>query len=103
MILVANRTLHKFGSLSPPNEKEKVFSDSFIREDESIEFVTKLKAMEYAQSCGICSKPERNFYRENNSAIENENRKTKFQVKLPKLQLKHFNKCVELAKYLGSF
>ena len=29
--------------LRPPNEKEKELSDSSIREDESIEFVTKLK------------------------------------------------------------
>ena len=30
--------------LSPPNEKEKYFSNSSIREDESIEFITKLKS-----------------------------------------------------------
>ena len=39
--------------LCPPNEKEKELSDSLIRVDESIEFVTKLKVllkdMEFAQ------------------------------------------------------
>ena len=73
---------------SPANEKEKELSDSLIQEDESIEFVTKLKVllkdMEFAQ------KPERNFHCENNPTSENENRKTKLQVKLPKLELKPF-------------
>ena len=47
--------------LSPPNKKEKELSYSLIREDESIEFVTKLKVMEYAQRCGICWKPWNKF------------------------------------------
>ena len=75
--------------LTPLNEKEKELSDSLIREDESIEFMTKLKFllkdMEFAQ------KPERNFYRELNRTSENENKKTKLQVKLPKLELKPFD------------
>ena len=49
------------GLLNPPNEKQKELSDSLIREDESIEFVTKLKIMEYAQRYGICSKPWKKF------------------------------------------
>ena len=36
--------------------------------------------MEFAQ------KPEGNFYREKNPTSENENRKTKLQIKLPKLE-----------------
>ena len=61
--------------LSPPNEKERELYNNFIREDESIEFVLKLKVllkdMEFPQ------KPERNFQRENNPTPKNENRKNK--------------------------
>ena len=75
--------------LSRPNEKERELYNNFIREDESIEFVLKLKVllkdMEFPQ------KPERNFHRENNPTPKNENRKTKLQVKLPKLELKSFD------------
>ena len=78
--------------ISPLNEKEKELSDSLIRDDGSIEFMTKLKVllkdMEFAQ------KPERNFHRELNPTSENENRKTKLQVKLPKLELKPFDRSV---------
>ena len=41
--------------------------------------------MEFAQ------RPERNFHRKNNPTSENENRKTKLQVKLPKVKLKPFD------------
>ena len=41
--------------------------------------------MEFAQ------KPEGNFHREKNLISENENRKTKLQIKLPKLKLKPFD------------
>ena len=75
--------------LSPSNEKERELYDNFIREDEPIEFLLKLKVllkdMEFPQ------KPERNFHRENNPTPKNENRKTKLQVKLPKLELKSFD------------
>ena len=76
--------------LSPPNEKERELYDNFISKDESIEFVLKLKVllkdMEFPQ------KPERNFHRENNPTPKNEKRKTKLQVKLPKLELKSFDR-----------
>ena len=36
----------------------------------------------------FAQKPERNFYRENNPTLENENIKTKSQVRLPKHKLK---------------
>ena len=36
----------------------------------------------------FAQKPERNFYRENNPTPENENIKTKSQVRLPKHKLK---------------
>ena len=41
--------------------------------------------MEFAQ------RSEQNFHRKNNTTSENENRKTKLQVKLPKVELKHFD------------
>ena len=44
-----------------------------------------LRDMEFAQN------PERNFHRKNNTTSENDNRKTKLQVKFPKLELKPFN------------
>ena len=72
--------------LTPLNEKEKELSDSLIREDESIEFMTKLKFllkdMEFP-------------------TFENENRKTKLQVKLPKLELKPFDGSVLNWQSLG--
>ena len=75
--------------LRPPNEKERELYNNFIRKDESIAFMLKLKVllkdMEFPQ------KPERNFHRENNPTPKNENRKTKLQVKLPKLELKSFD------------
>ena len=88
--------------LSPPNEKEKELYDNFIREDESIEFLLKLKVllkdMEFPQ------KPERNFHRENNPTPKNENRKTKLQVKLPKLELKSFDgRALSWQSFLGRF
>ena len=62
--------------LSPLNGKEKELSNSSIREDESIKFVTKLtillKDMVFAQ--------KRNFHRENNPTPENETIKTKSQL-----------------------
>ena len=61
--------------LSPPNEKEKELSNSSIREDESIEFVTKLKIL--LKDMVFAQKSERNFHRENNPTPENENVKTK--------------------------
>ena len=58
----------KTSRLSPPNEKEKELSNSLIREEESIEFVTNLKDllkdMEFSQ------KSERYFHRENNPTSE---------------------------------
>ena len=72
--------------LSPPNEKEKELSNSSIREDESIEFVTKLKIL--LKDMVFAQKSERNFHRENNPTPENENIKTKSQVRLPKHELK---------------
>ena len=64
--------------LSPLNGKEKELSNSSIREEESIKFVTKLtillKDMVFAQ------KSERNFHRENNPTPENETIKTKSQL-----------------------
>ena len=75
--------------LRPPNEKERELYNNFIRKDESIAFVLKLKVlikdMEFPQM------PGRNFHRENNPTPKNENRKTKLQVKLPKLELKSFD------------
>ena len=87
--------------LSPPNEKERELYNNFIREDESIEFVLKLKVllkdMEFPQ------KPERNFHRENNPTPKNENRKTKLQVKLPKLELKSFDgRALRWQSFFGS-
>ena len=64
--------------LSPPNQKEEELSHSLIRENESIEFATKLKVL--LKDIEFAQKPQRNFHRENNSSSENENRKTKLQV-----------------------
>ena len=61
--------------LSPPNEKEKELFNSSIREDESIEFVTKLKIL--LKDMVFAQKSERNFHRKNNPTPENENIKTK--------------------------
>ena len=72
-----------------PNEKEKELSDSSIHEVKSIEFVTKLKVL--LKDMESAQKPERSFHRENNTISKNENRKTKLQVKLPKLELKPFD------------
>ena len=72
--------------LSPQNEKEKELSNSSIREDESIKFVTKLKIL--LKDMVFAQKSERNFHRENNPTPENENIKTKSQVRLPKHKLK---------------
>ena len=57
--------------LCPPNEKKKELSDSFIREDKSIEFVPKLKVLQKGME--FPQKPERNFHGENNPTPENEN------------------------------
>ena len=66
--------------LSPPNEKEKELSNSLVREDESIEFVAKLKVL--LKDNGISQKPKQNFYCENNPhlkmKIENQNCKLSF-------------------------
>ena len=45
--------------LSPPNKKEKELSNSSIREDESIEFVTKLKIL--LKDMVFAQKSERTF------------------------------------------
>ena len=75
--------------LSPPNQKEEELSHSLIRENESIEFAAKLKVL--LKDIRFAQKSQRNFHRENNSSSENENRKTKLQVYLRKLELKPFD------------
>ena len=70
---------------SPPNEKEKELSDSSIREDESIAFVTKLKTL-LKDVWYLLKNLNETFG--NNPSPENENIKTKSQVRLPKHELK---------------
>ena len=68
--------------LSPPNEKGKELSNSSIREDEYVEFMTKLKIL--LKDMTFSQNSEWNFYRGNNPTPENENIKTKSPVRLPK-------------------